>query len=156
MFLYSNHWSKMLYQTLMKKPKHLRLDLWFFLKRACLCAPELLLGTAERWEGLPGIPRPIPPGSGCCCSISWTKEGWLPHPRKPEPHLGSCPKMHDFPSLRRAALWGFTRHWQDAEVWLLLGTFISQFSFQKEHRRFYSSYFFVLFKWNVCNEVNME
>lgn len=42
--------------------------LWFFLKRACLCAPKLLLGTAEHWEGLLSIPQLTPPGPGCWCS----------------------------------------------------------------------------------------
>lgn len=55
-------------QTLVKKPKRLRLDSLFFLKRACLCAPALLLGTAEHSEGLLSIPRPTRLSPGCWCS----------------------------------------------------------------------------------------
>lgn len=38
--------------------------------RACLCAPELLLGTAQHWEGLASITWTIPPSLGCWCWCS--------------------------------------------------------------------------------------
>jgi hypothetical protein len=65
MFLCSNHGSQVVCQTLMTNPNISGRNLWFPLKRTYPCAPELLLGTAEFWEGLPNLTWLLPPEPGC-------------------------------------------------------------------------------------------
>lgn len=70
--------------------------LWFFLKRACLCAPEMLLGTAGCWEGMPIVTWPTPTGQDADAHTSPVNKGQLTQPQRSEPHLDSCPKVRDF------------------------------------------------------------
>lgn len=89
LFLYSNHGLKY-HKLWWRSPNISGWILWFFLKRACLCAPELLPGTAEHWEGLLSIPRrphPSDPAQVPEVHTSRAKEGWLTHSQSLELHL---------------------------------------------------------------------
>lgn len=82
-------------QTLMIKPKHLRLESLVPSKEDLAVYPQLLLGTANCWEGLPGITEHMPPSAGCW-HTSCGYRRMLTHPQKSESHLNSCPKIHAY------------------------------------------------------------
>lgn len=89
-FLYSNHRSKILCQTLMKKPKRLRLDS-LVLSKEGLPVPQ---SCGQAWLSS-GKGCPHHPARRADAHSTQAEEGWLPHPQKSEPHLDSCPKIHE-------------------------------------------------------------
>lgn len=142
-FLYSNHRSKILCQTLMKKPKRLRLDS-LVLSKEGRPVPQ---SCGQAWLSS-GKGCPHHPAQGADAHSTQAEEGWLPHPQKSEPHLDSCPKIHELhhraesrPVKIHIALTGYRVDCYLIHWWV-------SFHF-KRSIEFYYSCFFVLFHWNV-------